>query len=286
MKTFYRILAAALVFMMAACNGAETVETPAFSVEKPSGYSLDKDNVSIPDYCQAALMSSGSNAISVIAFPEVPDIEKFLYSQTFGGFNAELKNCRFDSITSAVVGSRETARIGVNGKISGKKVKGSIYAFKDGGYLFMVMGFGTNDTPAEIEDVIPTIHAKSDPRDPDEMLAAQLAAIIKVSKSTLPRPMDEVTTWKDVSVDDERKCIVMDVEIGVNSEDLDLEYFGNFIDTLRDETIIPTFRDQRSADLLIEIPGRMGYDFEYVYTTTGDGKIIGRMHIDNSSIMD
>lgn len=98
--------------------------------------------------------------------------------------------------------------------------------------------------------------------------------------------MDEVSTWKDVTVDETRKCIVMDVEISGNSDALDLEYFSNFIDELRDESIVPVFREQRSADLLIEIPGRMGYDFEYVYTTADDGKEIGRMHIDNASIMD
>lgn len=286
MKTFYRILAAALVLLMAACNGAETVDTPVFSFEKPSGYSLDKENVSIPDYCQATLMSNGGNAISIMAFPEVPDVEKFLYSQTYGGFNAELKDCRFDGITSATVGSVETKKVGVDGTISGRKVKGTIYAFKEGGYLFMVMGFGTKAAPDETESLIPTIQAKADPRGTDGKLSAQLAAIIKVSKSTLPRPMDEVSTWKDVTVDEARKCIVMDVEISGNSDALDLEYFRNFIDELRDESIVPVFREQRSADLLIEIPGRMGYDFEYVYTTAGDGKEIGRMHIDNASIMD
>lgn len=286
MKTFYKLIAIAFILMTAACNGSETIETSAFSFEKPADYSQNKDRISIPDFSETAVMSNANGGMSIVAFPAGPDVEKFLYAQSFGGVNAELRNCSFDSISETEIGSRKTSKVGFEGKISGKGVRGTLYAFEEGDYLFLIMGFGFDGTPDDIESMIATIKAKSDGRSPEEIKAARLAAIVRVSNSSLPRAVDEVTTWKAVTIDNTRNCIVMDMEISGNSADLDLDFFQDFLNTNREEAVIPTFRDQRSADYLIEMPARLGYDFEYIYTTAEDGKIIGRMHIANSEIND
>ncbi len=286
MKTIRTLLLAVAVCMLTACSEPKTVETPAFSMEMPAGYSLTKDQISIPDFSETMAMTTSTGGVSVIAFPQGPEVEKFLYAQSFGGANAELRECSFSNLTETEIDSRKVSKVDLEGKISGKNVKGSLYSFEDGNYLFLVIGFGFQGAPDNIDHIISTIKAKPDSRSEEEIGAARLAAIIKVSSGTLPRAVDEITTWKGVSADESRKCIIMDMEISGSSADIDQDYFQTYLDSNRDEVVIPMFREQRSSDYLIEIPARLGYDVEYIYTTSDDGKVIGRMHIDNSQFAD
>lgn len=284
MKPIRTLMFALAVGLLAACSNPKTIETPAFTIEMPAGYSQTKDQISIPDYSETIGMTNATGGVSVIAFPRGPEVEKFLYSQSFGGANAELRECTFNNLTEHVIGSRRVHKVNLEGKISGKSVKGSLYAFEEGNYLFLVIGFGFYGAPNDIENIISTISAKPDSRSDEEIGAARLAAVVKVASSTLPRAVDEITTWKGVSVDEDRKCIIMDMEISASPDDIDSDYFQSYLDSNRDEVVIPTFREQRSSDYLIDLPTRLGYDFEYTYTTSDNGKVIGIMHIDNSQL--
>lgn len=274
----------ALAILTAACNQTKTVENNMFAVEMPAGYTLTGDEISVPDFSETAVISNNKGSVSLMAFPAGPDPEKLLYAQTFGGLNSALSNCTFGEIRPVSIGGLDGFAVQMEGLVSSQNAKGTIYTLPKGDYIFMVIAVGSNGAPDVTEDIIASITPKTDPRPVDEHNAALLESVVNLSRKSLPQYTDEVTVWSAIDIDKERKCLVMTMTVDGSSEDYDLDYTRKLLETEQRDYAINSFRENRSADYLVDIPARLGYDFEYLYKTADDGAVLGRLHISNTDI--
>ena len=282
-KKFFTVISIAV--LLAACTTPETIETSSYTVDMPVGYNTIENNLNLDGFIDYTLMTGKKSAMTVMAFPAGPDPEKFLYSQTYGGNNVELSECEFGDITQEEIAGKNLYRVDADGYVAGKKVAGAIYTFEGGNNLFLFMALGFNGEPPVAKDVIASIEPKPETRSEHERNAAYIDGVIEFSKATLPRDVDEFTTWLDVEADTTRKCIVMNMEIVGSADDYDIDAFRAALE-VQARQAISIINESRSADYLIDIPTRQGYDFEYVYTTADDNIELGRMFIPNDSIRD
>lgn len=278
------LIFAAITILLASCTRPEIVDKTMFSVECPAGYTVSGDELNMGDFREAVGLTNKTSSIAVIAFPSMPDTKKFLYTQTFSGLNEALRNCTFGVMRPVNIGGADGFSVPAIGTIAGQSVKGAIYALPKGDYMFLIMAFSPDGVPDSTEKIISSITPKQDMRPEEERNAELLENVINFSRKMLPRQIDEVTRWTEVDVDNDRKCLVITMTISGNSDDYDLDYLRNFIETDQRDSALTSFRENRSSDYLIEIPARLGYGFEYVYITATDSVPLGSFLISNDDL--
>ncbi len=273
-----------LVLSMAACGGKSRFENDLFSVEVPDGYKAGEIESEVTVIPSAQLVAEDDNSsIFILAFPFEGDPEKVLLNQTFGGANPALADMNYPSMPSSFTfGKINGFQVPMTGEIQEIYVEGVAYCFELDSCTFFVYSLSRDGESLEELDrgVIESIKVNAD------VIAKydgkrRIDTVVEMASFNLPMPVDELTTWENVTVNHPSKEVIMTMALQGSAED-----YGNaqeLLDTMRDDMAV-NLRTNRDTDWLIRVPSDEGYSLVYQYVVGPDHTPIAKIRIDSDEL--
>ncbi len=192
--------------------------------------------------------------------------------------NPALIGMTFGEMTAVTIDGIEGWKVAMSGVMAGQIAgEGEVFCADIDNACVIAFTAGKDAVPSFTDKFIGSIQVNKEAVDAIQADPVKaIETVVDLTRANLPMPIDEITTWRAINVDNDAKNV--NVVMSLNGNVCDFEGSAKIIEANR-ESVVRTLRSSIDSDLTLSVPVSYGYSITYQYVPSNSDEPVATLTI-------